>query len=189
MIINGKSLLSAAPLAGMVDHKARHAGLSHGLEEVGYSIRIQQEVRFTPPNPILFASICASGKPMSDGVAWQAQAAFHGVVTVDGEQHLGRTCLASAIERFQMPNDLVAVIGHKSTWARQFVNVWAGTTAEPGWEGDLTLEIGFHGHDPVVIPAGAGIAQVLFHKVAEPAAYAGKYQGQSGVTAAILEGD
>lgn len=187
MIINGTSLLIASPLAGMIDHKARHCGVSHGLAEVGYDIRISQEIRFIPPNAMMFAELIASGVPLSDGKSWQAQAAFHGVVEVDGVPNLGRFCLASAMEPFQMPSDLVAVIGHKSTWARRGVNVWAGTTAEPGWNGDLTLEIGFHGHDPVTIPAGSGIAQVLFHSIAEAGEYTGKYQGQRGITGAIME--
>ena len=53
------------------------------------------------------------------------------------------------------------------------------TVIEPGWKGFLTLEIVFHGSDRVRIPAGAGIAQVLFHQLGEPAQYNGKYQNQA----------
>lgn len=188
MIINGKQLLHMAPIKDMIDHKARAHGVSHGLAEVGVDIRIKQTVRFIPPNPMRFAEIIRRGATLSAGSEWEAMAAFSGYVEVDGEPKPGRFCLASAIEPFQMPNNLVAMIGHKSTWARQGVNVWAGTTAEPGWHGDLTLEIGFHGNEPVTIPAGAGIAQAIFFTLAETAGYDGKYQGQSGIQPAILEG-
>lgn len=187
MIIKGAALLAASPLTGMIDHKGRDHGVSHGLAEVGYDIRVRETITFTPPNVSKFAELMSGGKPLCEGRAWEAEAAFHGFVTVDGAPSLGRFCLASAIEAFQMPADLVAVIGHKSTWARRGVNVWAGTTAEPAWRGDLTLEIGFHGLAPVTIPAGAGIAQAIFHRITEPAEYAGKYQHQRGITPAILE--
>jgi len=42
----------------------------------------------------------------------------------------------------------------------------------------LTLELVYHGQDDLHIPAGSGIAQVIFHELACPAAYSGKYQCQ-----------
>lgn len=101
-----------------------------------------------------------------------------------------RFALASTIERFQMPADLVGIVHDKSTWARQALSVF-NTVIEPGWIGDaLTLELVFHGSGELHIPAGAGIAQVLFHRIETPAQYSGKYQWQSSEpVAAILEGD
>lgn len=177
MILNGKSLLAAAPLSPMLDRKHRAHGVSHGLAEAGFDLRVRQTVRFVPPDPLAFFNVMAAGKGL---IARDCHAleAFHGYVEVDGERTLGRFALASSMERFQVPSHLVAIMGHKSTWARRGVNVWAGTTAEPKWEGWLTLEIGFHGNEPVTIPAGSGIAQVMFHELAEPGDYAGRYQGQ-----------
>ena len=45
-------------------------------------------------------------------------------------------------------------------------------------KGYLTLELVYHGQEGLVIPAGAGIAQVLFHEVKHKSVYTGKYQGQ-----------
>lgn len=100
-----------------------------------------------------------------------------------------RFTLASTIERFQMPACLVGIVHDKSTWARQGLSVF-NTVIEPGWHGDaLTLELVYHGNDTLHIAAGAGIAQVLFHPIEEPAQYAGKYQWQaSAPVPAILEG-
>jgi dCTP deaminase len=89
-----------------------------------------------------------------------------------------RFALASTIERFEMPNNLVAIVHDKSTWARRGLSVF-NTVIEPGWSGWLTLELVYHGLMPLRIPAGAGIAQVIFHQIAVPASYAGgKYDNQ-----------
>lgn len=86
--------------------------------------------------------------------------------------------LASAVERFKMPKDLVAIIHDKSTWARRGLSV-QNTVAEPGWEGFLTLELVYYGWWPLFIPKGAGIAQAIFHRLECPADYGrGKYQNQ-----------
>lgn len=99
-----------------------------------------------------------------------------------------RFTLASTVERFRMPASLVGIVHDKSTWIRQGLSV-ANTVIEPGWHGDaLTLELIYHGTGELHIPAGAGIAQVLFHRVEEPAQYDGKYQWQSAdPVPAILE--
>ena len=100
-----------------------------------------------------------------------------------------RFTLASTVERFQMPANLVGIVHDKSTWARQALSVF-NTVIEPGWHGDaLTLELVYHGNGELHIPEGAGIAQVLFHRIVEPAQYSGKYQWQSAEpTPAIMEG-
>ena len=48
MICNRDSLIALAPIKGMARMKHAHGGVSHGLGEAGYDIRIKQEVRFTP---------------------------------------------------------------------------------------------------------------------------------------------
>lgn len=88
-----------------------------------------------------------------------------------------RFTLASTVERFQMPHILVGVVHDKSTWARRGLSVF-NTVIEPGWSGWLTLELVYHGNGELHIPAGAGIAQVLFSYLEEPARYSGKYDDQ-----------
>lgn len=89
-----------------------------------------------------------------------------------------RFSLASAIEEFQMPDDLVGIVHDKSTWARQGLSVF-NTVIEPKFMGGLTLELVYHGNDRLEIPAGVGIAQVIFHGLTEKASYNGRYQHQS----------
>ena len=91
----------------------------------------------------------------------------------------GHFRLASTLEHFAMPNDLVGIVHDKSTWARLGVAV-QNTVVEPGWTGWLTLELTNHSEYPREIMAGAPIAQVIFHLLDEPTdqPYAGKYQDQ-----------
>lgn len=89
-----------------------------------------------------------------------------------------RFTLASTIEKFTMPVDVVAVVHDKSSWARRGLSVF-NTVIEPGWEGYLTLELVFHGDGDLDIRSGSPIAQVLFHELdAETHGYSGKYQNQ-----------
>lgn len=95
--------------------------------------------------------------------------------------------LASTVERFTMPRDLVAIIHDKSTWARRGLSV-QNTVAEPGWSGWLTLELIYYGWRPLFIPKGAGIAQAIFHRLEHPADYGnGKYQHQENRPVAARE--
>lgn len=101
----------------------------------------------------------------------------------------GQFLLASTIEKFNMPNDVVGVVHDKSTWARRGLAV-QNTVIEPGWSGFLTLELTNHGPETLVIPRGCGIAQIVFHRLDEPTdqPYSGKYQKQKrGPVSAISE--
>ena len=153
-VINGKTLLAKAPIREMIPHKLKAHGVSYGLGEAGYDIRIKQEITFKP------------GMTMGP------------TIEVDGQLEHGRFTLASAIEEFDMPANLVGVVHDKSTWARQGLSVF-NTVIEPGFRGGLTLELVFHGNKELIIPAGAGIAQVIFTSLAHDACYEGKYNGQS----------
>lgn len=46
MIVNGKALLDATPIVDMWPNKQVEHGVSFGLGEAGYDIRIKQTVRF-----------------------------------------------------------------------------------------------------------------------------------------------
>lgn len=157
MIINSIQLLQAQPIRDMLMHKVQFKGVSHGLAEAGYDIRLKQQITFDRSS---------AGDP---------------IILTDGDygtMKFGRFVLGSAIEEFQMPGNLVGIVHDKSTWARKGLSVF-NTVIEPGWKGFLTLELVYNGREPLIIPAGVGIAQVLFHQVAEIRYYAGKYQYQA----------
>jgi dCTP deaminase len=102
----------------------------------------------------------------------------------------GDFVLGSSLEYFRMPNDLLAKVCDKSTWARQGIFV-QNTIIEPGWYGFLTLEItNQNRHSGFVLPAGVPIAQIIYQLLDEPTEqlYKGKYQDQQrGAVEAIFE--
>lgn len=86
--------------------------------------------------------------------------------------------LASSLEEFDMPLNLLGIVHDKSTWARAGLAV-QNTVIEPGWKGFLTLELTNHGYTDLQILAGTPIAQILFHYTdVETEGYNGKYQNQ-----------
>jgi dCTP deaminase len=100
----------------------------------------------------------------------------------------GDFALASTLERFTMPNDLLARVADKSSWARKGLTV-QNTVIEPGWRGYLTLELANHGPNRLEIPAGAPIAQIIFELLDEPTEqpYTGRYQNQPPEPVAAIE--
>ena len=101
----------------------------------------------------------------------------------------GEFSLASTVEKFAIPIDILAKVADKSTWARRGLAV-QNTIIEPGWCGFLTLELTNHGKEPLEIKAGMPIAQIIFHRLESPAEaiYKGKYQNQeAGPVAARFE--
>jgi dCTP deaminase len=148
MIVNGSKLLTASPVEPMMKIKMKKHGVSFGLSEAGYDIRIAQDITLHP---------------------------------------FKRFALASTVEHFAMPDNLIGVVHDKSTWIRQGLMV-GNSLIEPGWRGFLTLELFYFGFWPLKIPAGAGIAQVIFHQTMEKALYRGKYfQQPDKPVAAIME--
>lgn len=163
MVINGQTLHCHAPIKGMELTKIKAHGVSYGLAECGYDIRIKQSILFEP------------FWQRNNSPAFPPQPR----ISTDGEPYsMGRFCIASAIEEFDMPDNLMGIVHDKSTWARKGLSVF-NTVIEPGWKGFLTLELVYHGQDVLYIPAGSGIAQVIFHEVKHPAQYEGKYQNQA----------
>lgn len=139
MVINGSHLLEAAPVYPMKTDKLKYNGVSHGLSEAGYDIRIAQDVTLHP---------------------------------------FKRFKLASSVEKFDMPDNMVAILHDKSSLIRQGLMV-GNTVLEPGWTGYLTLELFYHGWKPMRLKAGQGIGQVIFHELTETSRYTGKYQDQA----------
>lgn len=98
--------------------------------------------------------------------------------------------LGHTVESFHIPNDIMVICVGKSTYARlaAVVNV---TPIEPGFSGQVVIEIANCSTLPLKVYANQGIAQFLFFKGDQPCrtSYAdrgGKYQNQQGVTLARL---
>jgi dCTP deaminase len=159
MIVNRESLLQAMPIVNMLKTKEHTETTSYGLAEAGYDIRLRQTIHFTFNEQGKRIVIIQDPNTGAECV------------------RAGRFTIASAIEEFNLPNNLVGVVHDKSTWARKGLSVF-NTVLEPGWKGYLTLELVYHGEDDLLLPAGCGIAQVVFSKTTDLVSYGGKYQNQ-----------
>jgi dCTP deaminase len=97
--------------------------------------------------------------------------------------------LGHTIEYFTMPEDVVAICVGKSTYARSgcAINV---TPIEPGFCGNVVIEIANQTPLPMKVYSNQGIAQFLFLR-GDPCetsygARNGKYQGQTGIQTALV---
>ena len=157
------------------DRQVREGVVSYGLSSYGYDIRVGDEFKiFTNINNTVIDPKNFDPKSFVDIKADEC------VIPPNS------FALASTIEYFRIPRDVLTICLGKSTYARCgiIVNV---TPFEPEWEGHVTIEISNTTPLPAKIYANEGIAQVLFFQSDEPCARSykdkkGKYQAQRGVT-------
>ena len=100
-------------------------------------------------------------------------------------------CLGSTVETVTLPDDIVARVDGKSSLGRLglLVHATAGYV-DPGWTGQLTLELSNQSQMPIALYYGMRIAQISFLRLTTPATrpygspgLGSKYQGQKGPTA------
>lgn len=94
--------------------------------------------------------------------------------------------LTKSLEYIRVPDDVVVVCIGKSTYARCGI-VLNVTPLEPGWEGNITLEISNTTPLPALVYPHEGIAQLLFFEGKRPLKTyperigGGKYQGHTDI--------
>ena len=99
----------------------------------------------------------------------------------------GKFVLGTTFEKFRMPDNVCGVVRDKSTLARLGLAV-QNTILEPGWFGELTLEISNHGPNNILLVTGMPIAQVQFFRGEGPKEiYDGRYNDQLGPTLPIAQ--
>jgi dCTP deaminase len=84
--------------------------------------------------------------------------------------HPGEFALGTTIERVRIPADLVGVVDGRSSIGRLAVVVHATAGfIDPGFEGQITLELSNIGSIPVKLYPEMRIAQIVFHSMTSPA--------------------
>ena len=157
------------------DRQVRNGVISYGLSSYGYDVRVGSDFKvFTN----VFNTVVdpKSFDPRSF-VDIRAE-----VCTIPPNSF----ALASTIEYFRIPREVLTICVGKSTYARCGI-ITNVTPFEPEWEGHVTLEISNTTPLPAKIYANEGIAQVLFFQADEVCEVSykdkkGKYQAQRGVT-------
>lgn len=94
----------------------------------------------------------------------------------------GDRYLAHTIETVDLPNDIAAMLVGRSTLGRAFVQVHqTAGWLDPGFTGQVTLEVGNFSHSVVVLQPGDLVGQVVFLPTDEPTSgYDGQYQDDTG---------
>ena len=96
--------------------------------------------------------------------------------------------LGATLERISLPDDLVARLDGKSSLGRLGLQVHSTAgLADPGFTGQITLELSNMTRLPISLYPGMRIAQLVFEMLSTPAdrpyghgGLGSKYQGQSG---------
>ena len=111
--------------------------------------------------------------------------------------HPGEFVLGSTLERVELPNDLVARLEGRSSLGRLglLIHSTAGYV-DPGWEGNLTLELSNVANLPITLYDGMKIGQISFQRLSSPAEIAygdarigSRYRGQRDPTASLYHRD
>ncbi len=102
----------------------------------------------------------------------------------------GMCLLATTLEEIHLPNDIVAIVDGKSTWGRTFLIVHSTAGyIDPGFKGEVTLEVKNIGEQDVIVTPGDRICQLRFFRLDAPAlrpyghpGLNNHYYGQQGPT-------
>ena len=157
------------------DKQIREKKISYGLSSFGYDARVSNEFK-------IFTNV---NSEIVDPKNFKAS----NFITKNVSECIippNSFVLASTVEYFRIPKNVLVICLGKSTYARCgiIVNV---TPLEPGWEGHVTLEFSNTTPLPAKVYANEGVAQFIFLKGNETpeTTYSdrnGKYMGQTGVT-------
>lgn len=92
--------------------------------------------------------------------------------------------LATTKEYFKLPNDLTAFVEGRSSVGRMGLFIQNAGWVDPGFEGEITLELFNASDKPILLESGKRVGQLVFAQLDEEAMnpYNGKYQGQRGAT-------
>tara|TARA_B100000401_G_scaffold306849_1_gene211193 strand:+ start:481 stop:1035 length:555 start_codon:yes stop_codon:yes gene_type:complete len=158
-----------------VPRQTRKGMISYGLSSYGYDARVSSDFKiFTNVN----SAVVDPKDFKKDGFVSKKSK----VCIIPPNSFV----LATTVEYFKIPDNVLVICLGKSTYARCgiIVNV---TPLEPGWEGHVTLEFSNTTPLPAKIYANEGAAQFVFIKGNEKpqTTYSqrrGKYMKQKGVT-------
>lgn len=115
------------------------------------------------------------------------------IVVREGEAfvlHPGQFALGTTFERVVLPDDVLGRLEGKSTLGRLglMIHSTAGYV-DPGWEGELTLELSNVATLPIMLWPGMRIGQLSFERMSSPVerpygsvGLGSHYQGQRGAT-------
>ncbi len=96
----------------------------------------------------------------------------------------GQFVLATTMEYFELPDDLTAFVEGRSSLGRMGLFIQNAGWVDPGFKGEITLELFNANRCAIELKAGRRVGQLVFAQMDDHALnpYNGKYQGQKGAT-------
>ena len=96
----------------------------------------------------------------------------------------GQFVLATTMEYIALPNNLTAFVEGRSSLGRMGLFIQNAGWVDPGFRGEITLELYNANRCAIELKAGRRVGQLVFAMMDEEALnpYNGKYQGQTGAT-------
>ena len=92
--------------------------------------------------------------------------------------------LATTMEYFELPDDVTAFVEGRSSLGRLGLFIQNAGWVDPGFQGEITLELYNANRCAIELKAGRRVGQLVFARMDGAALhpYRGKYQGQRGAT-------
>lgn len=96
----------------------------------------------------------------------------------------GQFVLATTMEYFELPDHLTAFVEGRSSLGRMGLFIQNAGWVDPGFRGEITLELFNANRCAIELKAGRRVGQLVFAEMDAAALhpYRGKYQGQTGAT-------
>lgn len=96
----------------------------------------------------------------------------------------GQFVLATTMEYFELPDNLTAFVEGRSSLGRMGLFIQNAGWVDPGFKGEITLELYNANRCAIELKAGRRVGQLVFALMDDHAInpYNGKYQGQTGAT-------
>lgn len=96
----------------------------------------------------------------------------------------GQFVLATTMEYIELPDNLTAFVEGRSSLGRMGLFIQNAGWVDPGFKGEITLELYNANKCAIELKAGRRVGQLVFAAMDEDALnpYDGKYQGQKGAT-------
>ena len=94
----------------------------------------------------------------------------------------GQFVLATTMEYFELPDNLTAFVEGRSSLGRMGLFIQNAGWVDPGFKGEITLELFNANRCAIELRAGRRVGQLVFAKMDDNSQnpYRGKYQGQRG---------
>lgn len=107
--------------------------------------------------------------------------------TIETDTYLllpGQFVLATTMEYISLPDNLTAFVEGRSSLGRMGLFIQNAGWVDPGFKGEITLELFNANRCAIELKAGRRVGQLVFAEMDQKAMnpYCGKYQGQRGAT-------